>query len=69
MQAYCRSRGLPGTVQSRGLRFIDSRHRAQQIIEARSLLAEMPTTLREDILLEGKTRSPKPLKRYNPKAL
>ena len=40
-------------MKKRGLRFIDSRHRAQQVIEARSILAEMPTTLREDILLEG----------------
>ena len=52
-QAYCKDRHLPSSVQHRGLRFIDSRHRAQQIIEARSILAHMPTGLREDIHLEG----------------
>lgn len=49
MQAYCRSKNLPTELEQRGVKFIDSKHRSQQIIDARATVQDMPPSLQDDI--------------------
>ena len=49
LQAYCRSKNLPQELEHRGVKFIDSKHRSQQIIDARSTVQDMPPSLQDDI--------------------
>ena len=48
-QAYCRSKNLPPELEKRGVSFIDSKHRSQQIIDARATVEDMPPSLQDDI--------------------
>ena len=48
-QAYCRMKDLPSELEKRGVKFIDSKHRSQQIIDARATVHEMPPSLQDDI--------------------
>ena len=66
LQAYCKTRHLSDSIKHRGVRFIDSRHRCHQIIEARSILSEMPAALRDDIFFES-ARTHCPLRPSDPK--
>ncbi len=48
-QAYCRSKNLPTELEQRGVKFLDSKHRSQQIIDARATVQDMPPSLQDDI--------------------